>query len=831
MVAYNFNSIIGQRVSFAPATDTITFSVPANQVSFAVSGVTLAVTTSAGTVFLDATPQYDATTIGLFGPSNMVFSNGIVAAGDLTGGDAADEDANLIDFVATPTLVSALNANNQIYGLGGDDTINLAGSSGSQIVFGGLDGDAITVGEGNNTLYGGEGIVDTADGGDSFIVGSGSNSIYGNAGADGVTFSSVTASGQTLRYWGGAGADSLTADGAAGRFEINAGTDGDTITLTNGTASNLIHGGAGTDTINLTGSTGNNTVYGGTGPVDATDVADAITLGGGSDLLYANAGADAVTATPNAGQTTRAYLGAGGDTLTAGASGGNFVVYGGTDNDIVDLSSNTGYAIIYGGSSIADSTDGSDTITSGAAAGVLIYANSGNDVVTVQPGAGQSATVYGGSGNDTIHAVPGSNSAVLTLYGNTGNDQFALDFSAGSATANLMDYGTGENDLELTLSGGASAANLTVTRSANQTVLRNGGNEQIVLHGFTGNFDDTSYVDSNGSLLATNFNGAAATLTGTLGNDQLIAGSNGDTLVADTGNDLLTGGSGADRFSFLTANFDANDTVTGGGGLDSISIATPGTAIVDSQFSNKSQVEILRLDGGDFSTAGITLGTAANAAGIYAIDASTASAVTADLTATSRAMLYIGGTTTDSVTGGIHNDVLDGRAGDDTLQGGAGADILKGGDGADTFIYHSNALYGSDVLRDFDFGESGTQVDFLQFASDGSGFNLGNRDAIVDGAILNSVTAAGASGTEIIILNTTGVATNAISSVLDIVNANVATDRGALNLLFDITRDQVVMYYDTNGGTAGGHTLLIAFENMTDSADLSAVDFNDFAFV
>ncbi len=80
----------------------------------------------------------------------------------------------------------------------------------------------------------------------------------------------------------------------------------------------------------------------------------------------------------------------------------------------------------------------------------------------------------------------------------------------------------------------------------------------------------------------------------------------------------------------------------------------------------------------------------------------------------------------DTLTGGAGNDILRGGAGDDTLSGGAGDDILVGGSGNDTYTggtgqdlvifdvldqIDSTAGNGVDTFTDFDFGETGDQVD------------------------------------------------------------------------------------------------------------------------
>lgn len=93
--------------------------------------------------------------------------------------------------------------------------------------------------------------------------------------------------------------------------------------------------------------------------------------------------------------------------------------------------------------------------------------------------------------------------------------------------------------------------------------------------------------------------------------------------------------------------------------------------------------------------------------------------------ATSSVRLY-GYEGNDTLTGGAGNDILRGGAGNDTLIGGAGSDILFGGSGDDTYTggtgqdlvifdvldqIDSTAGNGVDTFTDFDFGETGDQVD------------------------------------------------------------------------------------------------------------------------
>ncbi len=831
MINYEFDTIIGQRVSFAAAADTLNFATnQANEVRITPVGAALSFTTAAGTVELDATPLLNETRPALLTPDNVTFAGGgLLAVGDLTTDDTLDGDGNLIDFTTDLALISAVNANNQLHGLGGDDTL-IAGD-GNNIAFGGDGADSITLDNGDNTVFGGEDFADTADGGDSITLGSGNNVVYGNAGGDAVTFSTVTAAGNLLQYFGGLGADSLTADAADGRFAINAGPAGDVITLTNATADNTVFGGGGGDTLDLSGSSGDHTVYGGAAIADSADGGDAITLGSGNAVLYANGGGDTVLAGPGAGNSATLFLGLGADQLTSTPSTGAYEIFSGPGGDNIDLTNHTGSATIFGGNGIVDPADAADTIIGSSDGDNLIYGNAGGDAITVRPGNGQTATVYAGADNDTVAAIPTTAAATLSLFGNTGDDVFALDFTSGAPVANLFDFGLGDNSLEVTLSGGGSAAGLSVTRNAAQTVLQNGGAEQIVLAGFTGNFDDTNYTGSDGSQLLTNFDGAAATLSGSDNNDQLIAGHNGDSLSAGAGDDRLTGGNGNDRFGFQTANFNQGDTITGGSGTDSIVLDTPGTTIDDGFFQNKSGIEVLQLESGDYSANGIFIGSQAVNAGIFSVDATAASGVTVDLSSATQGILYRGGTGADSIISSNFGDAIDGKAGDDTILGNRGSDILRGGEGSDTFVYDNGIFDAEDIIQDFDFGEDTMPGDQLQFNAAEAAYNLGNRDAVVDGAIINSITAAGADGTEIIILKSVAIDTDDIPSSLDIINANVAADRNALNLFFDDTRDQAVMYYDNNGNTSGGHQLLLTFENITSLNDLDEVGFTDFVFV
>lgn len=831
MVAYIFNQIINQTVTFIPGTDTIAFtSNSAADIEFAYTGdlsEQLSATTALGTAVFDSTNDtIEFTTVGVFALNDVTFSNGsLLAVGDLTHDDTLDSGANTLDFSTDASLISALHKNNQVWGRGGADTITLSASSGNQKIYGGQDSDTISAGSGNNTVYGGDSFADTSDGGDTIVVGSGNNLIYANAGADAISFSSQTAAGNGATIYAGAGADTVTANNSHGSFFVHGGTDNDELNLTNLYYQSTIYGGDGADSVDLSGGSGDVTVYGGNSFADTADGADAMTLGGGNALVYANAGADAIEVNHAVGKTATLYLGSEGDTVTAGLTSGTTVIYGNSGADDINLTNNSGDATIYGGNGAIDTEDGGDTIV-GSIGSNLIYANAGSDAITVRTGVNQSATVYGGAGNDSVGAAPTSSAADITLYGNTDTDAFDLNFTNGQPLIRVKDYEQDEI-INVTLSGG-NAASLTLTRGTD-TLIRYTTNEQILLEGFTGTFDSTSFVISDGSVLITNFGEESAGLTGTDFSDQLIAGDEGDTLTAGAGADRLTGGDSADIFVFATANIGQADIVVGGGGNDTISLETPGTTIVDTAFSNMSGVEVLELSSGDFSTNGFNIGATAAAAGIFSVDATGASSVTGDMDGVTHGMLYRGGSGDDSIRGGNHDDAIDTKDGDDTIIGNRGNDTIISGDGEDIFSYEEGTQDGVDAIMDIDFGTNGTTVDQIQFNATVAGFKLGNNDTIVDGAIITNIERGGANGTEIIILKSIGIATADITSSLDIINGDVDTADGSVSLFFDTTKGYGVMYYDGNGGASGGHTLLAELKNITSLSDMNNIDFGDFS--
>jgi len=207
------------------------------------------------------------------------------------------------------------------------------------------------------------------------------------------------------------------------------------------------------------------------------------------------------------------------------------------------------------------------------------------------------------------------------------------------------------------------------------------------------------------------------TLTGTAGDDVLVAGTGNNVINAGDGNDVLTAGTGNNELhggagNDLLFSGTGNDLLDGGTGIDTVSYA--------------------------HATAGVTVDLSLVA------PQNTGGAGTDTLTGIEN---LLGSNFNDSLTGdnnsnvingGLGDDILNGGGGDDFLIGGLGNNTLTGGAGADTFQWLKGNS-GHDVVTDFTpgtdkldlsqllQGENGTSAsldDYLHFKVTGSGASL-----------------------------------------------------------------------------------------------------------
>ncbi len=207
------------------------------------------------------------------------------------------------------------------------------------------------------------------------------------------------------------------------------------------------------------------------------------------------------------------------------------------------------------------------------------------------------------------------------------------------------------------------------------------------------------------------------TLTGTAGDDVLVAGTGNNVLNAGDGNDVLTAGAGNNELhggagNDLLFSGAGNDLLDGGAGIDTVSYAHATSGV----------------------TVDLGLLTAQNTGGA-GTDTLTG---LENLTGSNFNDSLMGDNNSNIITGGLGNDVLNGGGGDDFLIGGLGNNTLTGGAGADTFQWLKGNS-GHDLVTDFTpgtdkldlsqllQGENGTAAsldDYLHFKVVGSGASV-----------------------------------------------------------------------------------------------------------
>tara|TARA_R110002124_G_scaffold240419_1_gene405617 strand:- start:96 stop:2000 length:1905 start_codon:yes stop_codon:yes gene_type:complete len=305
----------------------------------------------------------------------------------------------------------------------------------------------------------------------------------------------------------------------------------------------------------------------------------------------------------------------------------------------------------------------------GSSGNDLIAAGVNNDVVFALKG---NDTVWGGSGFDTLYGGSGDD----MLYGGTGNDllrggigsdtlngEYGNDQIFGGFGEDVIDAGEGDDSLWGNVGDdklyGENGNDLIDGGFGNDWLFGGDGNDTMI--GYDGR--DILLGNDGDDLLA---GGADDDLIqGNVGDDKLWGGTGDDILLGGWGSDLILGGEGDDRLR----GWSGWDTLNGGLGDDRLH-GENGNDLLSGKEGNDL------LDGGDGN---------------------------------------------DSLFGGLGNDMIIGGSGSDVLHGGAGRDTLDGGAGEDSYRIDNSwesklGLDNRDVIKGFESGID--TVDLRQIDAD-----------------------------------------------------------------------------------------------------------------
>lgn len=673
-------------------------------------------------------------------------SNGFTAA-------LANFDISFLAYYDTIN-VNLTSAADSYMGTGGIDAINglagddiLFGFGGDDIIFGGAGDDIINGGEGADVLIGREGF-DTLSyegaasgviinlrtgtvGGAAFedqifdfenIIGTDfadnlvgtyfQNIITGGGGDDIINGSQNTFSRPDIAVYASSDASDYIVTLIAGGYTIQAigGTGEGTDTLT------------GIETIRLGGING--TDY------DIEDLVDnmgPINLTNGDDI-YSGTAADEVI---NGLDGNDIIDGGTGNNIISGNDGndtlislGNDTLYGGANNDIVEMGGN-----VFDAATVTDGGADIDTISfstlpqfpsgnlflvldlQGQAYSVrdgstILYVDqftnfenaTGSEFRDLLQGSNGNNTLYGLGGDDTLQGRGGDDILIggtgdNNLQGGDGNDAIIsagndiIDAGAGN---DLVEIGAGVIDTSTVISGGSgidtlslssyvgnvSAVNFIVIDLQSQAYSIREDGAIIHVDQFNGfeNATGTSYRDLlQGDAAANVLRGLDGddVLQGRDGDDSLFGGNGDDVLIGGAGVDILNGGGGLDIASYEDSAsaiiFDGLGAVTASGDIADDIIgsnieAIRGTDFNDRFFGDNGESIFYGGEGADrlFGRNGDD-----------------------QLFGEGGDDIILAGRDNDLLDGGDGNDQLRGNEGDDTLLGGDGNDVLAGGAGAD----------------------------------------------------------------------------------------------------------------------------------------------------
>jgi len=396
----------------------------------------------------------------------------------------------------------------------------------------------------------------------------------------------------------------------------------------------------------------------------------------------------------------------------------------------------------------------------------------GNNVQSIN--LDRSAFVANAASMTAMLVVSGALGAVSN---NNANDEDRLNISLKQGETLTLDHNlaTGRVAMEYSLNGGPfvainDGASFTAAADGNYQIhitnIPNPGNGNVngsesyqltMTVNYAGAQDNTT--DYHGTYTASDNHGgsdsaavdisyqAGHTLTGTAGDDVLLAGNGNNVLNAGDGNDILSAGTGNNTLhgeagNDLLYSGSGNDLLDGGTGSDTASYAHASAGVT---------VNLGLLAAQNTLGAGTdTLASIENLVGSNFNDTLT------------------GNSAGNRIDGGLGHDVLNGGGGDDTLIGGLGNNILTGGNGADTFQWQAGNS-GHDVITDFTPG-----LDKLDLSQLLQGEN--SSAASLDDYLHFTVTGTGAS--VITSIDVSSIAGATPNQTIDLAGVDLATHYG-----------------------------------------------------
>jgi Ca2+-binding RTX toxin-like protein len=406
-------------------------------------------------------------------------TNGALPKANLFGGDGND------------VLVGGSGAD-QLFGQAGNDT--LLGKGGDDFLFGGAGNDVLTGGTGADQVFGQAGndkmVWNPGDGTDLNEGGDGIDTVEVNGG-NGAEVFTVAANGTRVRLDRTSPAPFSLDIGTSENLVVNGNGGDDAISAGNGLASLIgltFNGGAGNDT--LTGGDGNDLLIGGDGN-------DIINGGRGNDLALMGAGDDTFVWNPGDGSDT-----------VEGQDGFDTMQFNGANvSENVNLSAN--------GSRLRFTRDVANiTMDVNGTERVNFVALGGADNITVNDLTGTDVTEV----NIDLAATPGSGVSDGQV------DRVIVNGTAGDDVVTVGGAPGGVSVLGL-----AASVNITGSDPAQ---------DQLIVNTLAG--DDV--VDASGLA-----DGAIQlTADGGAGDDVLIGSAGNDVLIGEDGDDVLIGGPGQD---------------------------------------------------------------------------------------------------------------------------------------------------------------------------------------------------------------------------------------------------------------------------------------------